>query len=137
MSSRRRRALAAAIAAMAIAVLVPVIANGSSDRKVASAPAPSKKAGIGSFERVPQMGAVDRACSLTCTQRALLKLIRKHNKLVSKFNRLANSYYNCERVQPVTRYSGYDYFGTPGATTALDFTEAGSTPSANMLVYAC
>jgi hypothetical protein len=139
MRTRRSRVIATATAVLALGILVPVIASGSSaERKVASnSPAATKKPGAGSFQRIQRMAPIDRACSLTCTQRALLKLIKKHNKLVGQFNTLANSVYNCERVQPVTRYTGYDYFGTPGATTALDFTNPGSAVSANMLVYSC
>jgi hypothetical protein len=81
--------------------------------------------------------AMRRGCDLRCTQRVLLKLINKHNKLVKQFNKLKASYYNCEELRNVTQYSGYDYQGVPGASSALDFTLPGDPVSTQVVVWTC
>jgi hypothetical protein len=59
------------------------------------------------------------------------------NRKLTKLNRDA---FKCERVVNLTRYQGYLY--TPDGTnvietTALDFTEAGDTPTNQFVIYVC
>lgn len=142
MGNTKRRVIASLASVMALAILVPMTASASGNpavnRAVASkGPAPLDRSGAGSFKRVPLMKPAGRSCDLTCTQRALVALIRKHNKLVKQFNRLAKGYYNCEKTIPVTRYSGYDYGGGTASTTALDLTAVGSAVTAYVLIDIC
>ena len=145
MATKQRRtvATAALVAAGVFLVLAGAnaIADGPSKDKAAAAtaaPSPNGKPGIRSFKRVSTVPSAQASrCSLSCVNRKLKRLTKEHNKLVTAHNNLVRDYIKCEKTVNVTQYPGYDYNGVIGATTALDFTEPGSSVSERMLVYVC
>jgi hypothetical protein len=75
--------------------------------------------------------------TLSCINRNLKQLRRAVATLAGAVGALAHDAFVCEQITPVTSYFGYDYFGTPGAVTALDYTDTGDVPDDWMVVYTC
>ena len=143
-SQRRTIATAAVVATgvfLALAGAKAVADSSSGERSASAAGAgapPAEKPGATSFRRVqPAPVAQASRCKLRCVKRNLKRLVRKHNKLVSTFNALATDYYQCQGTVNVTRYGGYDYNGSIGAATALDFTDPGDPVDRRAVVYTC
>jgi hypothetical protein len=146
--------LVAALATLAL----PSLALAQ-DREAVEAPGQARSAGLeldkvhGTVERAEKINA--RAGGISGLKRKVNQIIGAHNELVSSHNELVANYnslasshtslqsaYNstvatiqrCFLYRNVTQYFGYDYNGFANATTALDFTESGDTPSARMMV---
>jgi hypothetical protein len=138
--SRGRLAFVLALGVVAVA-LIPSSAAMAADKDPAgNQPRGERTLGLDldlstRAERVPlRRGAF---CSVACLNRRLNRLTRAHNALVADHLELVGLITNCFGSRAVTQYSGYDYQGVVGATTALDFTQPGDAASALLLAFTC
>ncbi len=135
-SKRRNRLVAGVVVAIALLLGVGGVAIGgeSAQRAPVSTPPPAEKAKSQPQAAVDIARAAARArCKLNCVKRKLNQLIGAHNAL-------ANDYYNCETLVPITSYDGYEYDDGAGGTvitSALDFTDSGDFPDELAVVYVC